>query len=191
MPSSKASRRSTGKAEPAIILCGLAGSGKSTAARLLSERLGIPHVSAGDLVRQIAKERGLDLITLGRYAEKHPEFDRKLDRDLLARARQGRVIIDGRATAYLARKARVAALKVFLAVDPKVSAKRVAARDGLSPAAALRKSTLREQEIARRLKRLHGLDTSDTSYYDVVIQTDDYAPGEVVDIITHLSRYGN
>jgi cytidylate kinase len=172
-------------------LCGLAGSGKSTAAKALSARLKLPHVSAGDLVRKIAKQQGIDLITLGRYAEKHPEFDRKLDYDLLDRAREGGVIIDGRATAYLARKFKVPALKVFLAVDPKVSAKRVAGRDGLSPAAALRKSALREREIARRLKKLHGLDTSDDSYYDVVIHTDDYAPGEVVDLITHLSRYGN
>ncbi len=191
MTSSKPSKRSTAKRKPTIILCGLAGSGKSTAATALSQELGLPHLSAGDIFRQIAKERGMDLIALGRYAAKHPEFDSKIDDRLVAAAKKGGVIIDGRATAYLTRKKRIPALRVFLTVDPIVSARRVAKRDGISVAKALSMSRLREREVARRLKALHGLDTSDASYYDVVIQTDAYASSEVVEIISHLSRYGN
>jgi cytidylate kinase len=132
----------------------------------------------------------MSLIDLGRYAARHPEFDKELDARMMRHARGGGVIIDGRAAAYLARRRRIPALKVFLTVDPKVSAKRVAKRDGIPVAKALRDSALREREIARRLEKLYGLDTSSPAYYDVVIQTDKYAPDEVTGLIATLVKYG-
>jgi cytidylate kinase len=174
-----------------IVLCGLAGSGKSTTAKLLARRFKLRRASAGDIFRAIAKKRGMSPIELGRYAAKHPAFDRTIDAHLVKEARRGNVIIDGRTTGYLTRKLRIPALRVFLAVNPAVSAKRVAKRDGVTVAEALRKSRLRERENNRRLHRLFGLDTSDQSYYDVVIHTDDYAPKEVVQIISIFVKYGN
>lgn len=175
--------------KPVIIICGLAGSGKSTAATMIAKRFRLAHVSAGDQFRAIAKERGMNLIDLGRYAAKHPEFDKELDRRVMARARKGGVVLDGRASAYLARKLRIPALKIFLTVDPKVSAKRVAARDGISMAKALKMSAQREREIRTRLRTLYGLDTSSTAYYDAVIQTDRYTPKDVSDLIASLVTY--
>jgi len=175
--------------KPVIIICGLAGSGKSTAATMIAKRFRLAHVSAGDQFRAVAKERKMSLIDLGRYAEKHPAFDKELDRRVMARARKGGVVLDGRASAYLAKKMRIPALKVFLTVDPRVSAKRVAKRDGISVAKALKMSAQREREIARRLKTLYGLDTSSTAYYDAVIQTDRYTPKDVADLIASLVIY--
>lgn len=177
-----------GRKRPTVIICGLAGSGKSTTAKALARRFRLAHVSAGDLFRAVAKERKLSLIALGRYAERHPAFDRELDDRMMARARKGGVIIDGRAAAYLSRKRRIPALRVFLAVDLATSARRVAKRDGLTVKAAAAAIRLREREVARRLKRLYGLDTGDTSYYDAVIQTDGYRPAEVVELISRLIR---
>ena len=175
--------------KPVVIICGLAGSGKSTAAMAIAERFGLRHVSAGDQFRAIAKERGLSLIELGRYASKHPDFDKRLDRRMMEEARAGGVVLDGRASAYLARRLRIPALKVFLTVDPRVSAARVARRDGVPAAEALRQSAVREREIAHRLKALYGLDTSSAAYYDAVIQTDRYTPKDVADLIASLVTY--
>lgn len=184
MPSRSATRNNV------IVLGGLAGSGKSSASALLSKRFKLRRVSAGDIFRKIAKERQMDLIQLGRYAEAHPTFDKMLDKRMMAEARKGRVILDGRASAFLSKKAGIPALRVFLSVDPKVSARRVAKRDGITVAKALKASRLRELEIARRLKTLYGLDTSDTSAYDAVIETDGYSPEEVVELIAQLVTYG-
>lgn len=183
------SKRST-RSKPTIVLGGLAGSGKSTTARMLAKRFGLRRVSAGDMFRAMAKEEGLDLIAFGRRCGKHPEIDKALDERMVAEARKGGAVLDGRATAFLTRKRRIPALRIWLAVDPKVSARRVAGRDRLTVKEALRKSAKREREVAKRLKLLWGVDTADTSYYDAVIQTDDYTPKEVVDIIAQLVRYG-
>lgn len=132
----------------------------------------------------------MGLIELGRYAERHPEFDREIDERLVAEARKGGVILDGRATCHLLKKRRIPAICVWLAADPAVSARRIAKRDGLTVKEALAKSRLREAEVARRLKALWGVDTKDVSLYDAVIETDDYTPKEVADLITELVRYG-
>ena len=175
--------------KPVIIICGLAGSGKSTAATMIAKRFRLAHVSAGDQFRAVAKERKMSLIDLGRYAAKHPAFDKELDRRMMAAAKKGGVVLDGRASAYLAKKLRLTALKIFLTVDPKESARRVAARDGISVAKALNMSAQREREIRTRLRTLYGLDTSSTAYYDAVIQTDRYTPKEVSDLIASLVTY--
>ncbi len=177
--------------KPVVIICGLAGSGKSTAAEAIAKRFKLKHVSAGDQFRAVAKERRLSLIDMGRYAAKHPEFDKELDRRMMAAAKKGGVVLDGRASAFLAKKQKIPALKIFLTVDPKVSAKRVSKRDGISVAAALKASRQREREIAKRLKVLYGLDTSSNAYYDAVIQTDRYRPDEVAELIASLVIYGN
>ncbi|MBC7325463.1 MAG: adenylate kinase, partial [Moorella sp. (in: Bacteria)] len=50
-----------------LVLLGPPGAGKGTQAAKISERLGIPHISTGDMFRQAIKE-GTDL---GRQAEKY------------------------------------------------------------------------------------------------------------------------
>lgn len=46
-----------------IVLVGIQGSGKSTQGNLLSEKLGIPYLSTGHIMREIAKEK----TQMGRY----------------------------------------------------------------------------------------------------------------------------
>ncbi len=62
-----------------ITISGIAGSGKSTVAKLLAKRLGYRHYSIGDFMREMAKERKVSLLELSKEAEKGHSIDKELD----------------------------------------------------------------------------------------------------------------
>jgi cytidylate kinase len=55
-----------------IAIGGPAGSGKTTYARHIAEKMGLRYVSAGIFFRKIAEEKGLSLIELNKLAEEKP-----------------------------------------------------------------------------------------------------------------------
>jgi len=64
-----------------ITVSGPPGSGKSTNAAGLADRLGLDHVSGGDIFREMAAERDMTPVEFNEFAE-DPQIDRDLDRRL-------------------------------------------------------------------------------------------------------------
>ena len=62
-----------------ITIGGVAGSGTTTVAKVLSERLGIPFVSAGAIFREMAAEMGMTPIEFGKFAESNTDIDKEID----------------------------------------------------------------------------------------------------------------
>ena len=52
-----------------ITISGIAGSGKSTVAKLLAKKLNYNHYSIGEFMRDIAKEKNTSLLELSNLAE--------------------------------------------------------------------------------------------------------------------------
>ena len=52
-----------------ITIGGLAGTGTTTTAELLSEKLDIPYISAGFVFREMAAERGMSVLEFSEFAE--------------------------------------------------------------------------------------------------------------------------
>lgn len=61
-----------------VTVSGLYGAGKSTVAKKLSEKLGIEYFWTGKILRELAKEKGYDLI----------EFEKRLPRTTLKLTRR-------------------------------------------------------------------------------------------------------
>ena len=178
----------------AIIVCGLFGSGKTTIAKMLSVRLSIPHVSTGDFFRKVAAqryphlERTQAVLELGRWYEKYPDRDIELDDMVLAEVAKGRCVADGRVTAALAKRRGLTSLKVQLLVDPHIGASRVAVRESKPVAQVLEENRRREEDIARRLKALYGVEESDPSHYDLIVDTDPLSAEQVLARILDAAR---
>jgi cytidylate kinase len=169
-----------------VVVNGDLGSGKSTVSRLLAQRLGVRRVSVGDLYRQLAQERGMTALELNLHAELDDDVDGYVDRLQRDIAQSGEtVVVDSRLAWFFFHDA----LKVHLVVDPAVAANRVLGRPGgavesyaSAAEARARLAERSESERARFLQR-YGADKTDVRNYDLVIDSTQVTPEELVEQI--------
>ena len=167
-----------------ITISGPPGSGKTTVCSLLSEELSIDSVVFGKIFREYAAERGLTLSELGAIAEKDPSIDETIDSRIVEIARTHEsMIFESRLSAYMLSRNGISAFKVYLDASPKVRVQRIGRRDGESEADAERNTLDRQTSEAKRYMKYYNIDINDKSIYDLVINTDDLMPEDVVEKI--------
>lgn len=159
-----------------ITISGLPGSGTTTASRLVSDALHLERVPGGEVFRQMAAEAEMSLATFGVHAQDHPEIDRELDHRLVARARVGGCVIESRLAGWLAHRAGLPSVRVWVQCDDAERARRVASRDGTSAEQALADNAERASVEHLRYQTLYGIDLSDQSVYDLVLDSTTDAP---------------
>jgi predicted cytidylate kinase len=171
-----------------VAVGGPPGSGKTTVAERFARSHAYALVSAGLKFRQMAKDRGMDLEAFGKAAERDPEIDRSLDHavleEILRQDSVGRdVIVDGRIQAHLLAARRVPCLKVLIDAPLAVRAQRVAGREKKDTKAAEREISTREQSERIRYKALYGIDLADTSVFELIIDSSDKTPDQIVELV--------
>ena len=130
-----------------IAIGGTAGSGTTTAAKVLAEKLNIPFVSAGSIFREMARERGMTPVEFGKFAENNTDIDKEIDNRQAELAKEAQdLIVEGRLSAYFVD----ADLKVCFTAPLEVRAKRVCEREGKSIELAKREIIAREESEAIR-----------------------------------------
>ena len=166
-----------------ITISGKAGSWKSTVAKELAKQLKLKHYSIGDLMRQMAKERNISLLELGKAAEKDKSIDKELDeRQIKLGKGENNFVIDGRLTAHFIPNADI---KVFLECEDRVRAERILEderKDEKSKDIPGVISKIRERESSerKRYKQYYGIDYYDEEMYNLVIDTTNLSVKEVV-----------
>ena len=90
-----------------ITISGTPGSGKSTVASLLKDRLGLPYIYSGMLFRSLAEEHNMSLAEFGSYCEQHPDIDKEIDEKQVEILKTGNVILEGRLAGWLAYKNKI------------------------------------------------------------------------------------
>ncbi len=166
-----------------ITISGKPGTGKTTVAQLLKKKTGLRYVYVGDIFRRFAKEHNMSLEEFGSYCEKHREIDEQLDQHQLTILRQGNVIVEGRLTAWLAHKYTIPALKILLTADVHIRAQRIVKREHGDIMQRKKEIEQREKSEETRYKQYYDIDVNDLSIYDLIIDTNDKKPEEIVDII--------
>ena len=167
-----------------ITISGPPGSGKTTACNKLSEALGLRSVVFGQIFRQMAADRHLSLGEFGALAEKDPTIDEHIDSTILDIARANEdIILESRLSAYMLSRNSIPAFKVYLSASPDVRMERVGLREGETFEQAKKATEEREACEAKRYMMYYGIDITDLGVYDLVVNTDELSPEQVLDAI--------
>jgi predicted cytidylate kinase len=166
-----------------ITISGTPGSGKSTVANILENRLGIKYIYSGMIFRQLADEHKMSLEEFGSYCEKNPDIDRELDKRQIDILKEGNVILEGRLAGWLAVKNNINALKVFINADIDIRAERIAKREEGNIYQRKREIINREISEEKRYMKYYNIELKDLSIYDIIIDSGDKAPEDIADMI--------
>jgi len=166
-----------------ITISGTPGSGKSTIANILKNKLNLEYIYSGLIFRNLAEKHDMSLEEFGKHCEKNPAIDKELDENQLEILKRGDIILEGRLAGWLAFKNNIPAFKIMLTADINTRAKRVVKRE--EGDIELRKKEIieRERSEAKRYKEYYDIDLFDISIYDLVIDTKNKTPEEIVDTI--------
>ncbi len=170
-----------------ITITGALGSGKSTIAKMLAEKLGYTHYSTGDAQRQIAAKYNMTTLELNQLADTDPSIDEQIDSIFYRLEESGKLYaIDSRLAWHFMPKS----FKIQLTVEPKAAAKRImndTTRSGEKKYKTIDDAfdaTLnrRASEI-ERFKRTYGVDIENPNNYDLTIDTTDLTPEQICAVI--------
>ena len=164
-----------------ITIGGLAGTGTTTLAEVLSEKLDIPYISAGFIFREMAAEHGMTVLEFSEFAEGNDDIDKEIDRRQAEKAKLAEnLIVEGRLSAFFVDNAD---LKLWLMTPFEVRSKRIAQREEKSVEVAKDEIITREKSEALRYKEIHNIDISNMDVYDLIVNTDSFNPESISEII--------
>lgn len=152
-----------------ITVSGPPGCGATTLCERLSDAIGCPYVSGGDIFRELAEDRDMSLNQLTAKAEADDEIDRALDRRLQSIAEKWGTankpfILESRLAGWIAGER--ADLRIWLDAPEHVRLERI--EDRLETEAEMR---VREVSEAGRYESYYEIDIDEREFYDLQLNT--------------------
>lgn len=162
-----------------IAISGKSGCGNTTVSTMLSEKLGYPMINF--TFRQMAKERNMEFWDFCALAEKDDNIDIELDNRQVKMAMDcENCILGSRLAIWMLKDAD---LKVYLQASDEERARRICKREGGTIEERMAQTKGRDAHDSARYKRIYGIDNSDVSIADLVIDTEGKTPEQIVDLI--------
>jgi len=161
-----------------IAISGKSGCGNTTVSTLLSEKLGVKLINY--TFRQLAAEKGLTLAQVIEKAKTDDSFDVYVDNHQVELARAESCVLGSRLAIWMLKEAD---LKVYLYASDDTRAKRILNREGGDLQEIKDFTAMRDSEDSRRYLKLYQIDNNKYDFCDLIIDTANYNPGQIVSII--------
>ena len=180
-----------------ISISGLPGSGKSTIAKMLAVKYGWERIYSGAILRKMAENKGITILDLMKEAETDSSIDEEVDNFVadLGRSKDN-FIIESRTAFHFIPDS----FKVFVKVDLNEGAKRIfkdldkeerANEEKASSANELANKLRERVEVdRRRYLKYYGVDFTQESNYDLVVDSSEITADEVLEkIVAEADKY--
>lgn len=191
-----------------ITVSGQPGSGTTTLTEKLESRLDATYLNAGSIFRSLADDHGMSLETFSKHVNENPEIDRAIDHQLrvivdeylgLEKTTsmpeeapeipdfQDSVDMDAE---YLILESRLAgwiagidaAVRIWCQAPIEVRCERLSDSGNLN-AETSQELIDRQSDEAMRYKQWYDIEITDTSIYDLVLNTSRWSPDVLMEIV--------
>ncbi len=164
-----------------------AGSGKGTVSKLLAKKLGYEIISVWDMKRKLAAEMWINIIEFNKMwdnPENAKEFDLKYEEYQQSLKLSDNIILDSRLWFY----AQPKAFKILLDVDEEIAWERIFKAKRETDKNTTKKHAIdevkeRNSNDEARYMKLYNIDLWNPNNYNLVIDTSERTPEEVLQII--------
>ncbi len=179
----------------AIIISGKPAAGKTTVAVIIAKRLGIKTIGGGDILKEMAIERGYNAhgdswwdteegIKFLEERKSNPDFDNEADVKLIKKIDAGNIVV----TSYPAPWISKNGFKVWLDGTVETRAERMRKRDKSTTNETMKVVKIRDEENFNVYMKLYNINFGkDKTPFNLVIDTNKKTPDEIADII--LTEY--
>lgn len=166
------------KKELRIAVSGKSGCGNTTVSKLLADALGITMINF--TFRSLSEETGLSLAEIIERAKKDDGFDRAVDTRQVELAQKESCVLGSRLAIWMLKEAD---FKVYLCAGDDVRSRRICKRECGDIENVKAFTRMRDAEDSGRYKKLYNIDNDDFSFADLIIDTEQYNPEQIVDMI--------
>lgn len=178
-----------------VTLDGTPGSGKNFIGEELAKKLKIKFFSMGDLMRHMAKRKGMTLEEFNKLRDKSPDIDKDIDNYMveLSREEAGFVITSRTSHHFLPQ-----ATNIFLGCTPEEAANRI--WPDLQESAQRNEGQYRtkeelvqglkkrQDEDRKRYKKYYNIDIYDVTKYDFALDTSKLGKKEVFRLVNEFVK---
>ncbi len=169
-----------------VAISGKSGCGNTTVSTLLSEKLGVKLINY--TFRQLAAEKGLTLAQVIENAKTDDQYDVYVDNHQVELAKAEPCVLGSRLAIWMLKEAD---LKVYLFASDDTRAGRILNREGGDLQQIKDFTSMRDSEDSKRYMKLYNIDNNKYDFCDMIIDTANYNPEQIVDLIlVELTKRG-
>lgn len=161
-----------------VAISGKSGCGNTTVSTLLAEKLGVKLINY--TFRQLAAEKGLTLAQVIENAKTDDSYDIFVDNHQVELAKAEPCVLGSRLAIWMLKEAD---LKVYLFASDETRAKRILNREGGDLQKIKDFTAMRDSEDTRRYKKIYNIDNNEYAFSDLIIDTANYNPEQIVGLI--------